>query len=214
MAYLNCYYTYAWLRADGTPYYIGKGSKGRAFDRRRRYCPPRNRVLLLKKNLTEEEAFRHEIYMISVFGRKDLQTGILHNKTNGGDGVAGLRHTSESRRKIGEAQKGPLNVNYKKSEAAKHITNRSKENSQNWGRKHTKKACNNMRNSKLGSKNPNFGVTGGDNPFSKPVKCLETDIVYPSAREAQAQTGVHKANIGACCRGVRNKAGGYSWAFA
>jgi hypothetical protein len=44
----------------------------------------------LKRNLTEEEAFKHEIYMIAIFGRKDNGTGILINLTNGGDGVPGM----------------------------------------------------------------------------------------------------------------------------
>lgn len=89
------FYTYAWLRKDGTPYYIGKGSGDRAFRRSRKVFPKppneRNRILILKKNLTEEEAFKHEIYMIALYGRKDLGTGILHNRTNGGDGVLGTR---------------------------------------------------------------------------------------------------------------------------
>jgi DNA invertase Pin-like site-specific DNA recombinase len=51
----------------------------------------RNRVLILKRNLTEEEAFRHEIYMIAVFGRKDIGTGILGNKSDGGEGPSGAK---------------------------------------------------------------------------------------------------------------------------
>jgi hypothetical protein len=210
----NIFYTYAWLRSDGTPYYVGKGCHGRAFDRRRKYCPPRDRILILKNNLSEAEAIKHEIYMIAVFGRKDIGTGILHNKTNGGDGVTGLRHTEESKRRIGESQKGPLNFNYKKAEAAKHIVSKSGENSHNWGRKHTQESCNNMRNAKLGVKNPNFGVTGSNNPSSRPVLCVETGVVYCSAKEAEIQTKIHRTNIGACCRKVRDKAGGYTWKFA
>jgi hypothetical protein len=44
--------------------------------------PPKDksRIIFLKQNITEEEAFKHENYMIAVFGRKDLGTGILHNK--------------------------------------------------------------------------------------------------------------------------------------
>jgi len=85
------YYTYAYLRKDRTPYYIGKGTGKRAYKKHTNVSRPkeRSRIIFLKKNLTEEEAFKHEIYMIAVFGRKDLGTGILHNRTNGGEGSSG-----------------------------------------------------------------------------------------------------------------------------
>ena len=88
------YYTYAYLREDRTPYYIGKGKDSRAYVKSRKNIrPPRDisRIIFLKQNLTEEEAFKHEIYMIAVFGRKDLGTGILRNKTNGGEGSIHLQ---------------------------------------------------------------------------------------------------------------------------
>lgn len=87
------YYTYAYLREDGTPYYIGKGKGKRAYKKGRdEVKPPRDksRIIILKTNLTEEAAFKHEIYMIAVFGRKNLGTGILRNKTDGGDGASGM----------------------------------------------------------------------------------------------------------------------------
>ena len=91
----NKFYTYAWLREDGRPYYIGKGTGERAYTGRGRKGnrqPPkdRSRVLILKRNLTEAEAFKHERYLIAVFGRKDLGKGILINLTDGGDGVPGM----------------------------------------------------------------------------------------------------------------------------
>lgn len=96
------YYTYAYLRKDGTPYYIGLGS-GKRIYKRNKNCikPPVNggKAIILKNNLSLEEAKKHEIYMISLFGRKDNNTGILHNRTNGGDGVWG-RIPSEKHRKI------------------------------------------------------------------------------------------------------------------
>ena len=85
----NIYYTYAYLREDGTPYYIGKGKDDRAFDKKRRMAPKdTSRILILKKDLTEEEAFKHEIYMIAVFGKKKYGEGILWNITNGGEGCS------------------------------------------------------------------------------------------------------------------------------
>jgi len=103
------YYTYAYLREDGTPYYIGKGTKGRIYENKGRPCGrPKDisKVIFLKQNITEQEAFKHEIYMIAVFGRKDLETGILHNRTDGGEGVSGLVVSEETKRKISEANKG------------------------------------------------------------------------------------------------------------
>jgi len=97
------YYTYAYLREDKTPYYIGKGKGNRAYGKRYKGIKPpkdKSRILILKNNLTEEEAFRHEVYMIDVFGRKDLGTGILHNRTYGGEGNS--NPSEETKQKIRE----------------------------------------------------------------------------------------------------------------
>jgi hypothetical protein len=103
------YYTYAYLREDRTPYYIGKGKDNRAYRRRYKGIKPpkdKSRIIFLKQNLTEEEAFKHEVYMIAVFGRKDLGTGILLNRTDGGEGGSGRIHSEETRRKVSEVLKG------------------------------------------------------------------------------------------------------------
>ena len=125
------YYTYAYLREDRTPYYIGKGKGNRAYRRRYKGIKPpkdKSRILILKQNLTEEEAFRHEVYMIAVFGRKDLGTGILHNRTDGGEGMSGWvpseewrikqsqrTFSKETRRKISESNKGDKHYLYGKT---------------------------------------------------------------------------------------------------
>jgi hypothetical protein len=108
------FYTYAYLREDRTPYYIGKGQTKRIYQKNGKPCgvpKDKSRIIFLKQNLTEEEAFKHEIYMISVFGRKDLGTGILHNRTNGGDGTSGFIYSEESKRKISESMKGKVPPN-------------------------------------------------------------------------------------------------------
>jgi len=105
----NRFYTYAYLRVDRTPYYIGKGKGNRISNRKKRDIKPpkdKSRTIFLKQNLTEKEAFKHEIYMISVFGRKDLGTGILHNRTDGGDGASGAIKTLETKAKLSAANKG------------------------------------------------------------------------------------------------------------
>jgi hypothetical protein len=134
----NRFYTYAYLREDRTPYYIGKGSRNRAYYKSKSgyILPPKekNRIIFLKQNLTEQEAFKHEIYMIAVFGRKDLGTGILHNRTDGGDGASGLIRSEEWKRKQTKAKKGKY----------------AGENHPRWNKKHTKESKEKMSKVKKG----------------------------------------------------------------
>ena len=68
------FYVYAFLREDGTPYYIGKGTGNRAWSKSRRNSPPADtsRIIILKGSLTETEAFDEERRLIQLHGRKDL----------------------------------------------------------------------------------------------------------------------------------------------
>jgi hypothetical protein len=140
------YYTYAFLRKDKTPYYIGKGKKGRIHSTHRKFKPPKDksRIIFLKQNLTEEEAFRHEVYMIAVFGRKDLGTGILHNRTDGGEGPSGAVRSDETRKKMSEAKKNMSDETRKKMSEAKKgriVSNetRKKLSEANAGKTYSKK---------------------------------------------------------------------------
>jgi hypothetical protein len=116
------YYTYAYLREDKTPYYIGKGKGYRAYYKGKKQIKPpkdKNRIIFLKQNLTEDEAFRHEIYMIAVLGRKDLGTGILYNRTNGGEGTSNRILSEEHKKALFQ---GRLNYSFT-DEVKKKIAN-------------------------------------------------------------------------------------------
>ena len=174
----NRFYTYAYLREDRTPYYIGKGQGNRAYKRRKKDIkPPKDkyRIIFLKQNLTEEEAFKHEIYMIAVLGRKDLGTGILHNRTDGGDGTSGFTHDEETKKILSEKLKGENNPMYGKSHSQKSKRKISEENKgklmgeknpcygrkgekhPHYGKKHTEEYKTKMSEERMGEKNPFYG---------------------------------------------------------
>lgn len=146
----DIFYTYAYLRKkDRTPYYIGKGSNGRAYAKHG-YIPvpkDRSRILFLKQNLIEGDAFKHECYMISVFGRKDLGSGILLNRTNGGEGSVGTIMSEESRKRMSEAKQ-------QMSEKTKQQMSEAKKgkNNPNYGRKLREETRRKISEAKRGKK--------------------------------------------------------------
>jgi hypothetical protein len=127
----NDYYVYFYLRSRdsdigkaGTPYYVGKGKGRRAYSSSRLVPIPKdtNNIVIILENLTEEQAFRNEIDFISWYGRVNSGTGILRNRTDGGDGVSGLILSEEHKRKNRERRK---NKNH--SEESKRKTRESME---------------------------------------------------------------------------------------
>jgi hypothetical protein len=120
---MSDYYTYAYLREDRTPFYIGRGKGRRAFDKSHNVkVPPKDRILFLKTGLTFAESVQHEVYMIAVLGRKDLGTGILRNVTDGGEGTLGYRHSRDTRAEMSRTRVGRLHSSEAKARIQTGLT--------------------------------------------------------------------------------------------
>ena len=192
----NDYYTYAYLREDKTPYYIGKGKGGRVYTRHKRIKPPKDKslIIFLKKNLTEEEAFKHEIYMIAIFGRKDLGTGILRNLSNGGEGSSGAVHSEEWKKAHSERMSGvPKTEEHRK----------------------------NMSVARSGEKNHNYGKCGAAHNSSKAIIAIEpdgTELHFVSGSEAVRELGINggklSGHLNTNWSPIRGKFKGWRFIFA
>jgi hypothetical protein len=93
----NKFYVYQYLREKdspngkaGTPYYVGKGCGNRIYSKHNVSVPKDNsRIIIIADSLEEDVAFQMEIDTIKQYGRIDTGTGILRNRTNGGEGTSG-----------------------------------------------------------------------------------------------------------------------------
>ena len=100
------FYVYAYIREDGTPYYVGKGTGVRAWSKNHKGIgvpKDKSKIVMLYNSLSEDLAHLKEKELISLYGRKDLGTGILYNRTDGGEGASGRVLSESAKEKIRQA---------------------------------------------------------------------------------------------------------------
>jgi hypothetical protein len=103
----NKFYVYQYLTEDGQPYYIGKGCGKRIHKpHTSTSLPPKERRIIIKDELSNEEAKTLEGELISKYKRK-IDGGILDNiKINQWACAVGWKHSDEAKRKISEGNRG------------------------------------------------------------------------------------------------------------
>jgi len=163
------FYVYQYIREDGSPFYIGKGSKNRINESHSPWLdiPAPEFRKVIKDNLTEEESFALELSLIKQYRRK-IDGGILENKKiSRWVAQAGWTHTDEAKQKISKA-------NFRKIRTAKHKENYSKPKSAihaeknkqaNLGRKNSVERNNKIKES---MKNKRWFTNGTDSIFCEP----------------------------------------------
>ena len=204
--------TYAHYTPQGRLFYIGKGSS----ERRAHYMQGRNNywnkivakygtpeVQILANWNTEEEAFSHEVLLISCFRDMGYE---LANLTNGGDGTSGYKHTEEHRRKNSLAKMGKIwNLGRKHSEETKR-----KCGVKNIGRVHTEEEKQKRTAKLIGNKN----AVGNTNRLE--YKIIGTNmqtgeqIEFIGAKAIRAAGFSHSA-VYECANGKRPHHKGYTW---
>jgi hypothetical protein len=214
---MSNYYVYSYsVPGEDHPFYIGKGKDGRWLvhlkpcklsKRTHFYCQLKNLLStgaapIVKKvldNLTEQQAFDLEKFLIKFYGRLDLGTGCLCNHTDGGEGAAGYKHTPAALEKMAAAAKNISSITRQKMSKARRE------------RVHTLES--NLKRS--------AALKGKSKPLSHrlkhsiPVESYNLDTggcikKYPSAL-ATNKDGYSPPNVVMCTSGIRKSHKGVGW---
>lgn len=208
------FYVYFYLRdkdsdtgKKGTVYYCGKGQLDRAWQPHRKIPVPKDlsNIVIIAYDLSEVGAFALERRYIEWYGRKNIDTGILLNLSEGGEGATGHKLTKEQ------------------------LKNRSGENSPIYGTIRSNDTRKAMSVSKTGANNPMYGKKRTDEHIRNYAKscrmkiqilCIGTGDIFEGPAYAcdwLKSIGFLKAqpnNITSCCNGKFEKAYGYTWKYA
>ena len=111
---MDKFYIYFHLKQNTDEiFYVGKGFGNRAYSNQRSIFWKRTvskyggfTVKIVEENLTEFLANEREKYYIAKYGRRDNNTGILVNHTDGGDGSTGRIFSVETRKRMSNNRKG------------------------------------------------------------------------------------------------------------
>lgn len=184
------YYVYElWDVIKGLPFYVGKGCGKRTSAHTSKSHLNSNTGNMLKKNVikkmlsennspevryvirTNDEliAYAEETRLILQYGRRDLNTGILTNLTNGG--VGSLAPGDETRYKMGSAKRGKVEsiaTRQRKSESLMgHTFAEETLKKMSLAKIGKVPACVELRRSYVGKGNPQFGKKWDDSKKSK-----------------------------------------------
>jgi hypothetical protein len=205
LSFDKCVYRHI-TKDNNTVFYVGMGNNSRPYTKTKRSSYWKKivdkhgyYVEVLAENLSFEDAIELEIFLISLYGRKDNKTGVLCNLTDGGEGTKNV--TESVRKKISKSRKGvrnlPLDYVRNKEHCEKLSLAKKGKESTFKGKKHSeyskaiikeKRALQIFTKETLIKKSN--AVKGGKNPAAVKVINIETKQIFNTMKEAAKSANI------------------------
>ncbi len=224
------------------PFYIGKGignrirntvkDKYNSYKFRKISKMKESKIDIISEkifeNLSNEDAIRLEIDLISKIGRRDMKRGPLSNLTDGGDGRLSSPHSDEVKLKISKTKK-EQNIRTVHTDDTKNFLSIINSGSKNpmYGNTHSCEVKENHSKYVSGTNHPMYGKKHNEESrkvmrekrstlddsklrefckvFRKPIKMFDLNLnfikEFDSLKEAGYETGINQSVISKCCRG-------------
>jgi len=205
----SSFYVYVHRRAtDGSIFYVGKGIDNRSNESKSRNQHWKNIVKkhgytidFAQKDIQEWYAFELEKDLISYYGRENLC-----NKTDGGEGSSGLKHSKSSIQKMSISSTGKkhsLSTKQKMSDwqKTKKLTTEHKKKIADSNKKRVLSAESKLKNSL-------------SQPSKKQVICIDTNQMFESIKEAARYFKIYASSIGKCCTNEYKQTQGMRFRYA
>lgn len=160
---------------------------------------------ILCEGLSREEACQKEVELIAEYQSNDPRYG--YNLSSGGEsGFAGCSWTVERKEAKRNAMIGnKYALGFKQTkETRKHMSDAQLRREHSPLTERQKAIC--IANLPP----PRYG---GDNPASRPVLCVELNIVFSCGKEAAEALGLQRSHISNVCKGKRKTTGGYHFKY-
>ena len=187
-------------------FYIGKGiSDKRPYEKSKRGLHWKNIVnkygyyiTIIANNLTNEEAIEIEKSQIEKYGRIDKNTGVLINKTDGGDGGPtriGYKNSAETRKNIGISLKGRIFTTDHKSKMSESAKNRNPISEETRKKLQREKTEEHKKNLSKARKNIKF-TEEHKKKLRKPKTKEHKEKLSKAAKAREKSVWIFKENIG------------------
>lgn len=160
--------------------------------------------IIIKDNLTKEDACALEIELIKKYKTQDKKYG--YNILSGGTAP---NLTDEVKKKISKALLNNKNgLGHPCSEEKRNKISNAQKNRQ-FTREHKQKLSKAAKNRHVPCSEQKRQVLSNNYPNKKRVYCQETDTVYESVQSCARELGLYATNVTKVCKGIHKTTGNY-----